>query len=122
LAFTLMLVLAITVVPPQARYRLFLVPAFIVYTSLAGVGAARLAASRQLAAAVGLGAATAVFAALHVWVSAPRVHSDDRFTDYSIAASIYQRRGNDAAAEEYLRRRVIGPASDQAGARPVTPD
>jgi hypothetical protein len=111
LAFTLLLVLAMTVVPPQARYRLFLVPAFIVYTSLALVGAARLAASRQLAGAAGLAAAAAAFAALHVWVSAPRVHSDERFVDYSITASIYQRRGNEEAAAEYLRRRVITPGS-----------
>src|SRR5207244_3096513 len=51
LAFTLSLTLAITVVPPQARYRLFLVPAFIVYTSLALVAFARLLASRRWAPA-----------------------------------------------------------------------
>jgi hypothetical protein len=111
LAFTLLLALAMTVVPPQARYRLFLVPAFIVYTSLALVGAARLAESRQRAAALGLAAATAVFAVLHVWVSAPRVRSDDRFMDYAIAAGIYERRGNEEAAAEYRRRRVIIPGS-----------
>ena len=53
LAFTLLLMLAMTVVPPQARYRLFLAPAFIVYTSLALVGAARLLASRRDAACSG---------------------------------------------------------------------
>jgi hypothetical protein len=111
LAFTLLLVLAMTVVPPQARYRLFLVPAFIVYTSLAIVGGARLAASHQRGAVAALVAATAAFAALHVWVSAPRVRSDDRFMDYSIAASIYERRGDEDAAAAYRMRRVVIPGS-----------
>jgi len=39
---TATLAAAMTVVPPQARYRLFLVPAFIVYTSLFVVAVARL--------------------------------------------------------------------------------
>jgi hypothetical protein len=112
-AFTLVLMLAMTVVPPQSRYRLFLVPAFIVYTSLALVAAARLLASRPAAAAGIAGAATA-FAALHVWVSEPRTSSEDRYVDYAVAASIYQKRGDEAAAAEYLRRRVIGPWSDRA--------
>jgi hypothetical protein len=114
IVFTLLLMAAMTVVPPQARYRLFLVPAFIVYTSLAGVAAARLLTSHQLAPAAGMAGAAAAFAAFHVWVSEPRVRSEDRYVDYSVAGSIYQKWGNEEAAAEYFRRRVIGPSSDRA--------
>jgi len=113
IAFTLPLALAMTVVPPQARYRLFLVPAFIVYTSLAGLTAARLLAARRVAPAAGLAGVVVVFAALQLWLSEPRERADDRFVDYSVAGSIYRRRGNEAAAAEYFRRRVIGGASDR---------
>jgi hypothetical protein len=104
--FTLLLLLAMTVVPPQARYRLFLVPSFITYTSLALVAAGRWLAARQWAAAAGLAGATAASAALHVWLSEPRSYADDRYVDYAVAGSLYQKIGNEEAAAEYFRRRI----------------
>ena len=120
LAFVSLLALGLSVNPPQARYRLFLVPAFTIYTSLAVVAAARFAASRRWAPAAGLVAATAAFAAFHAWVSEPRRNAEDRYSDYKVAASLYRKRGNEEAAAEYTLRRVIGPASDRA--RELRPD
>jgi hypothetical protein len=104
--FALLLALALSVYPPRSRYRLFVVPVFIMYTSGRG--------GNRTADGVALAGAAAAFVAFHAWVSAPRAHTDDRFADYSVAASMYRRRGNEAAAEEYSRRRVIGPHSDRA--------
>ena len=120
LAFTLLLALAMTVVPSQSRYRLFLVPAFIVYTSFALVAAARWLAARQLGWAAGMAGAIALQAAFHAWLSEPRARAEDRYMDYTVAGSIYRQRGNEAAAEEYFRRRVIGPSSDRA--HEIVPD
>jgi hypothetical protein len=117
LGFTLLLAVALSVNPPQARYRLFLVPAFTIYTSLALVGAARFASARRLAPTAALVGATAGLAMFHAWVSWPRLHAEDRYSDYTVAASLYRKRGNEAAAEEYLRRHVITPASDLARAQ-----
>lgn len=114
ITFTLLLTLAMSVVPPQARYRLFLVPAFIVYTSFALVAAARLLASRRVAPAAGLCAAAVAAAAFQVWASQPWILAEDRYVDYSVVASIYEKRGNEEAAAEYRRRRVIGPSPDRA--------
>ena len=114
ITFTLILAVAMSVVPPQARYRLFLVPAFIVYTSFALVAVARLLASRRIAAAAGLCGAAACAAALQAWVSQPWLRAEDRYVDYTVVASIYEKRGNEQAAAEYRRRRVLGPSSDRA--------
>jgi hypothetical protein len=114
LGFTLLLALAMSVVPPQARYRLFLVPAFIVYTSLALVAAGRWIASHRFASAAGLCGAVVAAAALQVWVSEPWIDAEDRYVDYTVVGSIYRKRGNEEAAAEYFRRRVIAPPSDRA--------
>ena len=111
ISFTLLLVLAMSVVPPQARYRLFLVPAFILYTSFALVAAARWIGSHRVVPAVGLGATALAAAGFHVWLSEPRIDAEDRYVDYTVVASIYRKRGNEDAAAEYSRRRVIGPST-----------
>lgn len=108
--YALLMTLAMSVNLPQSRYRLFVVPLFIVYTSLALVAAARLMASRRMLAAAGLCGATAAFVAFHAWVSAPYATIEDRFADYEFASSMYRRWGDEAAAEEYLRRRIIEPS------------
>jgi hypothetical protein len=108
--FTLLLMIALTVVHPQARYRLFVVPAAIVYSSFALVAAGRWIASRRWPQLAGLAGATVLFAALQAWISEPHANVEDRYVDYTVAGSIYRKRGNDAAADEYFRRRVIDPA------------
>jgi hypothetical protein len=120
IGFTLLLAFAMSVVPPQARYRLFLVPAFIAYTSLALVAAARWVASHRIAPAAGLCGAVVAAAVLQVWASEPWIEAEDRYVDYTVVGSIYRKRGNEEAAVEYFRRHVLGPASDRA--RPLVPD
>jgi hypothetical protein len=117
LLFALLFALGMSINPPQSRYRLFVVPVFAIYTSLALVGAARLLAARRFATLGVLTLATAAFAAFHAWVSEVRADGDDRYVDYTVASEIYRRRGNEAAAAQYRMRRIVLPGRD-AGSDP----
>lgn len=101
--FTALLIVALSVVHPQARYRLFIVPTAIAYASIWLVAVASWLRARRGVALLGLLAGTIVIAlAQRGWTRSLRV-TDIRSADYTFAAQTAMERKDDVNAERYLR-------------------
>jgi hypothetical protein len=106
LAFLPPLVAAMSLVLPQSRYRLLLVPPFLVLASLFFVVVVRSARTHRLARAAGLLVLAVAFFFVQGLITWPRRAADRRPNDYVIAAQLCARQGRSDASVGYLQRAI----------------
>ncbi len=104
LVYTGLLAAALTVVPPQARYRLFLVPCFALYAAMLIAAVPGWLRARRWGRMGGVAAACAAFALAQHFVSRQRLRADVRPADWVVAGADWMRTGDDAQAVAYFRR------------------